>query len=186
MNKFSIFNKLTQTLCGLTLLVMAQVSIAQQPEFNKNYKEEEVKPWEEVQAELPSAPKAENLLSFYVGPTATQTFAIDSQSLTIGTDGVVRYTLVAVSPSGAKNISYEGIRCASFEKKIYALGRDDGSWAPSRRNQWEIIVRSKVNRQHAALAQGYFCENLMVAGTAKDMLNRIKYGKTLKDDLLYE
>ena len=99
---------------------------------------------------------------------------------------MIRYTLVAVSQGGAKNISYEGIRCASFEKKIYALGREDGTWAPSRRNLWEPIVRSKVNRQHAALAQDYFCSNLTIVGNEKDMLQRMKYRRTLTDDLLRE
>src|ERR1035437_389037 len=46
------------------------------------------KPWKEVAVQLPAAPIPENLLSFYVSPTATQTFAIDAKSLSIGTDGV--------------------------------------------------------------------------------------------------
>jgi hypothetical protein len=175
-----------QILLGLSLLAMAQVPLAQQLEYNKNFKDDDDKPWEEMQAQLPPAPKEENLLPFYVGPTATQKFFIDAKSLAIGTDGVVRYTLVAVSQGGAKNISFEGIRCASFEKKIYALGRDDGSWSPSRRNQWEPVVRSKVNRQHAALTMDYFCSNLTIMGNEKDMLQRIKSGRTLTDDLLKE
>ncbi|MFJ7567123.1 CNP1-like family protein [Herminiimonas sp. NPDC097707] len=187
MNKsFFRSRKLTPTLFGLVLLAMAQMSIAQQLEFNKNVPDEEVKPWEEIQTELPPAPKDENLLPFYVGPTATQTFSLDAKSLAIGKDGVIRYTLVAVSQGGAKNISYEGIRCSSFEKKIYAFGRDDGTWARSRRDQWEGIVRSKVNRQHAALAQDYLCSNLVIMGNEKDILQRIKSGKTLIDDMLHE
>lgn len=185
MNKL-LSRKLTQTLLGLALLAMAQISIAQQPEYNKGFDNEEPKEWVEIQAELPPAPKAENLQPFYVGPTATQSFALDTKSLVIGKDGVIRYTLVAVSQGGAKSISYEGIRCATFEKKIYAFGRDDGSWGPARNNQWEIIVRSKVNRQHAALAQDYFCSNLTIVGNEKDMLQRMKYRKTLTDELLRE
>jgi len=185
MNKFFLSSrKLGQALFGLTLFAMTQISIAQPVEFNKNYKDDEVKPWEEIEAELPLAPKAEDLLHFYVGPTATQKFSVDAKSLSIGKDGVVRYTLVAVSSGGAKNISFEGIRCASFEKKIYALGREDGTWARSRRDQWEGIVRSKVNRQHAALALDYFCSGLTIMGNEKDMLQRIKSGKTLLDDQL--
>jgi hypothetical protein len=187
MNKPSLLPiKLTHMLLGLTLLAMAQISVAQQLEWNKNFKEDDDTPWEEIQAQLPPAPKDENLLPFYVGPTATQKFSIDAKSLAIGIDGVVRYTMVAVSQGGAKNISFEGIRCASFEKKIYALGRDDGSWSPSRRNQWEPVVRSKVNRQHAALTMDYFCGNLTIMGNEKDMLQLIKSGRTLTDDLLKE
>lgn len=187
MNKSSLLSrKLMPALLGLSLFAMAQISIAQQLEWNKTPDEEEAKPWEEIQAELPPAPKDENLLPFYVGPTATQKFSVDAKSLSIGKDGVVRYTLVAVSPGGAKNISYEGIRCASYEKKVYALGRDDGTWAPSRRNQWDPIVRGNANRQHAALSADYFCSNLTVVGNEKDMLYRLKSGKTLIDGLLRE
>ena len=186
MNKSSVPAKLTQTLFGLALLVMTQVSIAQQLELNKNYSNDDVKPWEEIQAELPPAPTDEDLLPFYVGPTATQKFAVDAKSISIGKDGVVRYTLVAVSPGGAQNISYEGIRCASYEKKIYALGRDDGTWSRSRRDQWEPIVRGNANRQHAALSADYFCSNLMIVGNEKDIIYRLKSRKTLTDDLLRE
>jgi hypothetical protein len=186
MNKSSLLtHKLMLVLLGLSLLATTQISVAQQMKLNE-ISDDEAKPWEEIQAELPPAPKDENLLPFYVGPTATQKFAVDSKSLSIGKDGVVRYTLVAVSPGGAKNISYEGIRCASYEKKIYALGRDDGTWAPSRRNQWDPIVRGNANRQHAALSADYFCSNLTVVGNEKDMLYRLKSGKTLIDGLLRE
>jgi hypothetical protein len=186
MNKSSLLtHKLMPVLLGLGLLATAQVSVAQQMKLNE-MPDDETKPWEEIQAELPPAPKDENLLPFYVGPTATQKFSVDSKSLSIGKDGVVRYTLVAVSPGGAKNISYEGIRCASYEKKIYALGRDDGTWARSRRDQWEPIVRGNANRQHAALSADYFCSNLTIVGNEKDMIYRLKSRKTLTDDLLRE
>jgi len=187
MNKsFFSSRRLPRTVLGLLLLASAHISTAQQLEYNKGFEEAEAKNWEELEVPPPPAPKAENLQPFYVGPTATQTFAIDTKSLAIGKDGVIRYTLVAVSQGGAKNVSYEGIRCATFEKKIYALGREDGSWAPSRRNQWEGIVRSKVNRQHAALAQDYFCSNLTIVGNEKEMLERMKYRRTLTDELLRE
>jgi hypothetical protein len=110
----------------------------------------------------------------YISATATQSFAIDARSLTVGADGVIRFTLVATSPAGAKNISYEGIRCASFEKKLYAIGHSEGRWSRSRRDQWEPIVRNAANRQHATLAQDYFCENKSVAGNAETMLARIR------------
>ena len=187
MNKSSPrMSALTKTLFGLTLFALTQMTIAQQMEFNKNYagSDEDTKPWEEIKAILPPAPKAEDMLPFYVGPTATQTFAIDSKSLSIGMDGVIRFTLIAASSSGAKNISYEGIRCASFEKKIYALGLNDGTWSSSRRDDWEGIERGNRNRQHAALALDYFCSNLTIAGKEADMLQRIKYRTPLTDELL--
>lgn len=173
---------LSATLLGLLLLSAIPASYAQS-QFEEEFDDLD-KPWEEIAIQLPAAPQAANLLPFYVGPTTKQSFALDEKSLAIGKDGVIRYTLVAVSPAGAKNISYEGIRCASFEKKIYAFGREDGTWSRSRRDQWELIVRGDINRQHAALAIDYFCSNLTIVGNEKDMLRRIKYRQTLTDDLL--
>ncbi|MFZ6646442.1 CNP1-like family protein [Undibacterium sp. TJN25] len=139
--------------------------------------EEMEKDWKEVAAQLPEAPKAENLISFY--DSGTQAFSIDAKSLTIVSDGTIRYTLVAVSRGGAKNISYEAIRCESFEKKLYAFGRPDGSWSRSRRNEWTQISNLGANKQHSFLAVDYFCEGPTVAGKARDILDRIKKNQTV-------
>jgi hypothetical protein len=146
--------------------------------FEEDFDDKE-KPWQEVAVQLPAAPAAENLLPFYVSPTATQTFAIDAKSVTLGADGVIRYTLVTKSAQGATNVSYEGIRCISFEKKLYAFGRPDGSWSRSRRDQWEPINLGNVNRQHAALAKDYFCLEKTIAGKAEDMVDRIRRQRPL-------
>lgn len=83
--------------------------------------------WQEFAVQLPPQPKAENLVVFYVGPTTTMKFAIDVNSLSTGTDGMVRYTLISTSSSGAENVNYEGIRCQTAERKLYAFGHQDGS-----------------------------------------------------------
>ncbi|HYD63475.1 MAG TPA: CNP1-like family protein [Noviherbaspirillum sp.] len=159
------------------LLAIGSTSQAQS-RFEEDFDDKD-KPWQEVAVQMPAAPRQENLVPFYVSATATQTFSIDTKSLTVGTDGVIRYTLVSISDSGARNVSYEGIRCATFEKKLYAFGQADGSWSRSRRDQWERINSYASNRQHAALAKDFFCEEKTIAGTAKDMIVRIRYNRTL-------
>jgi hypothetical protein len=148
-----------------------------QSRFEEDFDDKD-KPWQEVAVQLPAAPAAENLLPFYVSATATQAFLIDPKSLTVGSDGVVRYTLVSMSPQGATNISYEGIRCSSFEKKLYAFGQANGGWSRSRRDQWERIIAGNANRQHAALAQDYFCEGKTIAGKAENIVERIRSQRT--------
>lgn len=139
------------------------------------------KAWTEMAALLPAAPAVENLLPFYVSPTTTQTFAIDAKSISVDANGVVRFTLVATSSSGAKNISHEGIRCDIRQKKMYAFGHPDGSWSRARRDQWEPININAANRQHAALAEDYLCSGGMVAGKAADIAERIRWKRSLKD-----
>jgi hypothetical protein len=164
-------------LLAATIILVAGAAQAQSG-FDEEFDDKD-KPWQEIAVQLPAPPKAENLLPFYVSPITTHTFAIDPLSLTVAADGVIRYTLVTRSQEGATNISYEGIRCASFEKKIYAIGHPDGNWSRSRRDQWERIASNAANRQHAALTKDYFCQESMVAGKAEDMVKRLRYRRTL-------
>jgi len=160
-------------------LMLATAFTQAQSRFEEDFNDED-KPWQEIAVQLPAAPKQENLLPFYSSPS--QSFAIDATSVLVGTDGVVRYVLVASSTGGARNVSFEGIRCSAFERKLYAFGQPDGSWSRSRRDQWERISNHTVNRQHAVLAKDYFCQQLMVAGNAKQMVDRIREKKPMTSE----
>ncbi|GAC1417652.1 MAG: hypothetical protein NVSMB6_19780 [Burkholderiaceae bacterium] len=155
---------------------------AQALPLNNGFEDEE-KPWQEVGAQLPPLPADGDLLPFDVSASATQRFAVDGKSISVGSDGVVRFTLVTSSRDGAKNVSFEGIRCATRERKIYALGHGDGTWSQARRSEWHPIVYNAANRQEAALAQEYFCSNTTVAGNATDMARRLQRHESLTQDL---
>ncbi len=142
--------------------------------------DDDAKPWQEIALQMPPMPVAENLLPFYVGNTVSHAFAIDAKSLSVGSDGVIRYTMVATSQAGAKNISYEGIRCQSFERKLYAFGHPNGSWSRSRRDKWEPIPRTTTaSIQHVTLAREYFCRNLEIADNAEKIVDRIRNKRPL-------
>jgi hypothetical protein len=160
-------------IAAVTAVLSISVPVLAQSRFEEDFDDTE-KPWQEIVVQLPAAPAPENLLPFYVSATATQSFAVDAKSLTVGADGVVRYTMVAKSPEGATTISYEGIRCESFEKKRYAFGRPDGTWSRSRSDKWEPISGTSINRQHAALAKDYLCRQKVVAGKAEDIVRSIR------------
>lgn len=157
-------------------MMLFAVNAQGQSRFEEDFDDKD-KPWQEVAIQLPAAPKPENLLPFYA--SGSQSFAIDAASVSRGADNVVRYTLIATSDAGARNVSYEGIRCENYERKLYAFGQPDGSWSRSRRDQWERITANAVNRQHAVLAKDYLCEQLTVAGTAEQMVARIRNKRPL-------
>lgn len=171
------FSRIAGILACFVILSSGANSSCAQSRFEADFEDLD-KPWTEVAVQLPPAPAAENLLQFYVSATATQTFAIDAKSLSVGSDGVIRYTLVANSRTGVKNISYEGIRCQSYEKRLYAFGHQDGTWSRSRNDQWERIRSNAANRQHAALAQDYLCQGLTIAGTAEQLVESIRKQRT--------
>lgn len=142
----------------------------------RNYDYEEEEPWKESAMSLPAPPRDENLVEFYVSATTTNRFFIDVPSVSVGPDRVVRYTLVVRSRGGATNVSYEGIRCDTKQKKVYAFGRADGSWSPLREPQWTDIGGSVMNRQHAALQSEYFCPGGAAIFNAAEGISALKRG----------
>ena len=109
------------------------------------------------EVQFPPFPQAENLIPFVVSASADSKSMIDGESLSVTPDRVVYYTLVIVSSAGARNVSYEAIRCATAERRVYGFGRSDGTWSKARGDQWLRIEEQTVNRQHAALFGEYFC-----------------------------
>lgn len=132
-------------------------------------------PWKEAEIQLPPAPALGDLLKLDIGSAATQEFSVDPKSITIETDGVVRYTVVAASRGGALSISYEGIRCESFERRVYAFGHKDGTWTRSRQIAWARIVRGARNDPGETLALDFFCEGNKQVGTVPEIVERIRY-----------
>ena len=112
-------------------------------------------PPSEETATLPAYPAEQRLIEFFVAATSEFRFFVDSSSISVGADGVVRYTLVARSSAGAGNVSFEGMRCTTGEVRLYALGRD-GGWV-RRAGEWRAIQPRSVQRWHNALYNEYFC-----------------------------
>ena len=133
--------------------------------------------WTESEVRLPPFPKAQNLVVFDVSAASSNRFYIDPESISIGSDGVVRYTLVIKGPGGGENISYEGMRCETRQQKYYAFGRRDGSWSNARANEWRRIEYREINRQHGVLYVDYFCpDGKRPVNSAADAVKRFKYG----------
>lgn len=128
---------------------------------------------------LPAPPAKGGLLKYEVDPRSTMEFLVDARSVSVSDRVIVRFTSVIRSSSGATNISHEGIRCDTFEKKLYATGRPDGSWTPTSSPTWRKIERLGANRYHAALAIDYFCDGGTAAGKAEAIVERLRRQKPL-------
>lgn len=177
-SSFPRSNAISQLVAALLLLLSLSAQVHAGP-FDEDADDED-KSWQEMKTEMPPAPQAANLVSFYVSPTASMRFAIDVNSISIGSDGVVRYTLVSKSQAGAENVSYEGIRCQTYENKLYAFGQKDGSWSGARLSGWKQISESSGNRQHAALAKDFLCHDGTVAGKVEEIRARVRQNRPIK------
>jgi hypothetical protein len=101
-------------------------------------------------------PNQSTLVPFYVSQRTIFKFAVDTDSILIGADGVTRYIVVISSPSGSQQTQYEGIRCDSFQWRLYGT-LENGTWKENPLGSWKNINSDIPNRYQASLAQGAFC-----------------------------
>jgi hypothetical protein len=101
-------------------------------------------------------PSKAKLQPFYVSQHTIFTFAVDTDSILIGADGVTRYVVVMTNPNGGSQAQYEGIRCDSFQWRLYGT-LENGAWRENPLSSWRSIQSNVPNRYQAALAQGAFC-----------------------------
>jgi len=159
----------------LALLLVAAVPTAVAWSLFESSFDDTAKPWQEIEAMLPAAPRPENLIQFEAGGATPHRHYIDERSLTVGTDGVVRYTLVVRTAGGATNVSFEGMRCATKEAKLYATGTRDGGWVRARDPQWRRIEYRDLNRHHAVLYVEFLCpERHVRLTTARAIIEELK------------
>lgn len=93
---------------------------------------------------------------FYVSSQTIFKFAVDTDSILIGNDGITRYTVILTSPNGNTQTQYEGIRCDSFQWRLYGTF-ENGAWKENPLSTWRAIQDHTPNRYQAALAQGALC-----------------------------
>lgn len=158
----------------ILLCFLPVAAYAQQKGFEYEFDHE--KPWVELQTQLPAYPDPENLLQFDAGPASTNLHYVDAPSITVGEDDVVRFTLVIKSPQGAMNVSYEGIRCQTAEKRTYAYGRNDKTWARARMSKWMDLENIAQNYAQRALYRYFFCPGVSMVKDSEEAIAALKAG----------
>lgn len=117
-------------------------------------------------------PNKSSTLPFYVSQATIFKFAVDLDSILIGADGITRYTVIISSPSGSQQIQYEGIRCDSFQWRLYGTF-EDGKWKQNPLSSWREIKANVPNRYQASLAEGAFCNFNLQEKNIKTVLNSL-------------
>ncbi len=155
-------------------LIVPLVALAQSPGFDEGRGERDGKL--EAPLQLPPYPKPENYLPFELNVTTPFAFFVDAKSISVAADGVVRYTVIAKSADGVLNISYEGMRCAEREFRVYAFGSNGNTWVEVRNSKWEPIRSEKRNAQRAVLHSDYFCPMSGNIATAEQGVRALRMG----------
>jgi hypothetical protein len=138
----------------LVLALVAGAAGAQVKSDWERENEERLKQSEEVVVAPPPLARAK-LIELELEATSDFRYFVDAQSVSVGPDRIVRYTMVARSPGGVESITFEGLRC-SGEYRVYAVGQPgEGGWS-GRPGNWRPVPRDARIGQNA-LMQKYFC-----------------------------
>jgi hypothetical protein len=135
--------------------------------------------WKEKGAvQPPPWPKDTDLVEFRASNRASPfRHFIDTKSLSVDAQQVVRYTVVVESSSGGRNVAYEGIRCTpNGAYRAYAYG-SEGRFRPAAGEDWRDVNASGVPPYVKDLARFYLCVPLKFEPRPLKEMPRILSGR---------
>ena len=132
--------------------------------------------WVDLDVDPPDYPVPRNLVEFNTSIAQRNHAYVDTGTLTVGDDGVVRYSMVIQASGGVDNVTFEGIRCATREFRIYAVGDRGGRWAKAAGARWHPIEYKEINNQRQFLYRDIFCPTGSVVGSREEAIQALKRG----------
>jgi len=133
--------------------------------------------WKEEGVIIPSFPSNDDLLKVEIDKADSPfNLYLDSKNLSVSSnDGVVRYTVVIASDSGARNVLFEGMRCQTAEFRTYAYGTYDNKLVKARTSEWQAI-KNKTSMPHRFnFYQHYMCNEYQSSNAIDIILRKVKY-----------
>ncbi len=162
-----------QIILIIGIIGISALSACAKPAFKEEFESD--KPWIEQLTQVPAYPNTTDLIPFHITNSSNQHF-VDTTSIKVGQDGVIRFSLVVKSSAGAANVSYEGIRCATSERKLYAIGRDDKTWAQPRVAEWQKLDYVRQFYAQRELARNIFCPQQQIVSNPEEAIQALKAG----------
>ena len=157
---------------GLSLALVATCTVAQTPV--------DVPQWVEENAAPPPAFAKEGLIPIEMPSYVTLKVGVDPATVSVGTDGVVRYVVVMRNTSGSVNAAYEGILCTKGEVKTYARAGASGEWVAIKQPEWRPLTDNLPSRHAYAISKQGGCEG-RTSAKREDTLQTLKRGKKAYD-----
>lgn len=137
--------------------------------------EDEELMWKESSVPAPPAFSADKLVTFDVSLNSALVFGVDPASISISkSDGVVRYVMVASNASGARNVMYEGIRCATAEVKTYGRYSPEGRWDMVDNAEWRTLFGNTPTKYALRFAQAGACDGTGLPASVRELVSRLK------------
>ncbi|HEX7889723.1 MAG TPA: CNP1-like family protein [Ramlibacter sp.] len=112
--------------------------------------------WKELEAPPPPPLRTTGLIPLEITGSSLR-FGVDPASISVGSDSIVRYVVVATSSTGTTNAIYEGLRCGSGEVKVYARHNPDSGWVPAKDSPWQVLQSTANYRYSLYVARNGAC-----------------------------
>lgn len=167
---------LARTLAGAALLALAAAAGAQTVELERA-------DWKEDAPPPPPSYSLDHLIEIEMPRTSTVKMGVDPATISVNVQtGIVRYVVVTRG-SSAVNATYEGIRCATAEYRVYARQVQGSPWTPSTESAWKPMMgqNTVMVRHPYQLARGGLCNGTTVRHSVAEIVRALKTG----DQVLY-
>lgn len=135
---------------GLCLALAGACAVAQTPV--------DVPQWTEENAAPPPAYAQDGLIPIEMPYYVSLKIGIDPATLTVGSDGVVRYVVVMRNATGSTNAAYEGILCTTGQVKTYARAGTNGTWVAIKQPEWRDLTDNLPSRHAYAISKQGACD----------------------------
>jgi hypothetical protein len=152
---------------------------------NLKYKPAPGSEWKEEDLVVPPYPSEDGLVKVDIDRyDYPYTLFVDTKSVSVGKDDIIRYTVVLRSKSGVDNVSFEGLLCNRHQYKRYAYG-NEGKFYPVPNADWRRIQDRRQDIYRNVLAGDYFCP-MPTGNPVPQLIGRLKghgaAGYVLPDD----
>lgn len=148
----------------LACMLAAGTAFAQLTDLDPDWKELEIAP--------PAQFSTQRLVPIEMPRYMSVRLGVVPESLTVSGDGIVRYVMVATSPSGSVNATFEGIRCRTGEVKVYARHGSDGQWNRIDNAPWKSLSGNQPSMHALALARQGACDGRAATGASPEEIIR--------------
>jgi len=132
-------------------------------------------PWEEKRdVDFPPPPTPDNLVALDAQIIGSgYEYFVDTASVRLGDDQVLRYVVVVASDAGATATYFEGIRCETSQVKTYGFVTRQGAFKPLASSRWMRLPASGPFAYRYVLANLYMCDRDGWPISEKQVLKRL-------------
>jgi len=124
----------------------------------------------------PRWPEDRDLAELQQGARPELRFFVDRRSLELLPEGEIRYIFVVRTQAGARNVTWETMRCDARERIILAIGTADRQWSPARFPRWESLDRNDASGMRGLLHRDIFCPGRQAPVSLKHLQASLKTG----------